>query len=31
MELNRSLMQTIEEIIRYQNHVSLLCIYGKVQ
>ena len=27
MELNRSLIQTIEKIIRYQRHVSLLCTY----
>ena len=29
MELNRSLIQTIEKIIRYHYHVSLLCTYVK--
>ena len=29
MELNRSLVQTIEKIIRYHYHVSLLCTYVK--
>lgn len=29
MELNPSLMQTIEKIILYQHHASLLCIYVK--
>ena len=29
MELNRSLIQTIEKIIRYQHDVSLLCTYVK--
>ena len=29
MELNRSLIQTIEKIIRYHYHVSLLCTYAK--
>ena len=29
MELNRSLIQTIEKIIRYQHHLSVLCTYVK--
>ena len=29
MELNRSLIETIEKIIRYHYHVSLLCTYVK--